>query len=63
MTPHSLRHSLATELAVRQGLSPRQLQLVLRHSSVTTQRLYVHAEPEILADLLAGFDYSACQRG
>lgn len=49
LTPHSLRHSLATHLAGHWGLSPRQVQLVLRHADVPTQRRYVHPE---LADLV-----------
>lgn len=61
VTPHVLRHSLATSLAHR-GLSPRQLQLILRHSNQETQRLYVHPDEPALVGLMAGFDWGAPAR-
>jgi integrase len=57
--PQSLRRSCATHLRGRHGLSPAQVQLVLRHSSQETQRLYLEDDLANLAELVTGFDYSA----
>ncbi len=58
VTPHTLRHSLATSLAHR-GFSPRQTQLVLRHSNQLTQAYYVHPDEPALCGLMRGFDWRA----
>jgi integrase len=50
LTPQSLRHSLATHLAGHWGLGPKQVQQVLRHTSIRTQDRYVHPD---VANLVA----------
>ncbi len=57
MTPHSLRHSLATILAARDGRSERQIQLLLRHSNSRTQARYIHPDLQILRGLLRAFRF------
>lgn len=57
LTPHTLRHSLATWLRLAHGLEPSQVQLVLRHSSQLTQRLYVHRDRMALVALVKDFRY------
>jgi integrase len=52
LTPHSLRHSLSTHLATHWGLPPRAVQLILRHASETTQRLYIHRDVENLVPIV-----------
>jgi integrase len=56
-TPQSLRHSLATHLAGYWGLEPRQIQLILRHTTERTQEHYVHPDVANLAELVQGFDF------
>jgi integrase len=57
--PQSLRRSCATHLRGKHGLSPAQVQLVLRHSSQETQRLYLEDDLDNLAELVTGFEYAA----
>lgn len=57
MTPHSLRRSLATHLRGRHKLSREQVQMVLRHSDVFTQELYVCEDLANLAALVRDFRY------
>jgi integrase/recombinase XerD len=59
MTPHTLRHSLSTHLRGWRGLSPKQLQMILRHSNVYTQELYCKRDLEDLVALVRDLDYSA----
>jgi integrase len=56
-TPLSLRHSLATHYAGYWGLSEKQIQQILRHTTVMTQRHYVHADLVNLAELVEGFRF------
>jgi integrase len=56
-TPQSLRHSLATHLAGWWGLGPKQVQQVLRHSTVKTQDRYVHADLANLVEAVGSFTY------
>jgi integrase len=58
-TPLSLRHSLATHYTSYWGLSEKQLQQVLRHTTVLTQRHYVHADLVNLGELVRGFRFDA----
>jgi len=57
-TPHSLRRSLATHLRGSHGLTKEQLKMVLRHSNVLTQELYVGEDLANLAALVADFRYA-----
>ncbi|WP_422930091.1 tyrosine-type recombinase/integrase [Singulisphaera sp. PoT] len=57
-TPQSLRHSLATHLAGWWGLKEKQIQLILRHTTVKTQRHYVHPDVVNLCKSVRDFDYA-----
>ena len=57
-TPLSLRHSLATHLAGWWGLSPRQVQLVLRHTTEATQGYYVHPDLANLRETVRAVDFA-----
>jgi integrase len=46
LTFQSLRHSFATWATRRWGLSPIELQDVLRHTSPATARWYIHPDPD-----------------
>lgn len=48
LTPHTLRHTFASEL-IEEGFSTREVQETLGHASVSTTELYTH----IAADRLA----------
>jgi integrase len=58
-TPLSLRHSLATHYAGYWGLSDKQIQQILRHTTVMTQAHYVHADLANLAELVEGFRFDS----
>ncbi|MDB5349451.1 MAG: site-specific recombinase XerD [Planctomycetota bacterium] len=57
--PHTLRHSLATHLRGFYGLSPKQVQMILRHSNQYTQELYCHQDLENLGALVRCVDFGS----
>jgi integrase len=63
LTPQSLRHSLATHLAGHWGLGPKQVQQVLRHTSVRTQARYVHPDVANLVESVRRVRFGAPDRG
>jgi integrase len=58
VTPHTLRHSLATHLRGFWGLSPKQIQMILRHSNQYTQELYCHEDLANLGSLVREVSFS-----
>ena len=51
LSPHILRHSLATHL-LQEGVDIRQVQLILRHRSIATTEQYLHADVDRLGSVL-----------
>ena len=51
LSPHILRHSLATHL-LQKGVDIRQVQLFLRHRSIATTEMYLHADVDRLGSVL-----------
>ncbi|MBW8060632.1 MAG: tyrosine-type recombinase/integrase, partial [Solirubrobacterales bacterium] len=50
--PHRLRHSWATYLLNEKGLNMREVQEILRHSSITSTEIYTHIDKEKLKERL-----------
>jgi site-specific recombinase XerD len=51
LSPHILRHSLATHL-LQEGVDIRKVQLLLRHRSIVTTEKYLHADVDRLGAVL-----------
>ncbi|GAB5537989.1 MAG: site-specific tyrosine recombinase XerD [Salibacteraceae bacterium] len=54
ISPHTLRHSFATEL-VENGADLRAVQEMLGHASITTTEVYTHLDKKFLADTVNKF--------
>ena len=50
VTPHVLRHTLATTL-LKRGVDIRYIQQFLGHSSVATTQIYTHVNDEMLKNV------------
>lgn len=59
VSPHTLRHTYATRM-LEQGLSVREVQALLGHSSIATTQIYLHVRP---AELAAKIQRPSVQQG
>jgi len=48
--PHTLRHSRASYLVNEKGMDIRKVQILLRHSSITSTEIYTHIDKEKLKE-------------
>ena len=51
ISPHTLRHSFATEL-LKGGADLRAVQQILGHESITTTEIYVHLDKSYLQEVV-----------
>ena len=62
VTPHTLRHSYATDL-LRSGADIRSVQSMLGHSSITTTQIYTHVTNQHLREIHKKFHGKSIKDG